>query len=176
MRKRYSIYPNPELDRVLEDRAVGAIDNDERAEPLRGRSATITTMCVRYAEAIRQHTPDLTANEWMFICDSLNGYWMNDDVRLSAHGIAHNVADAAKLSDANSRFDVDGEELARKIDAMLFIEKLALMDVSERFWSGNPQEDESYEALFDRLTGHKWQLPRSLDADPGIQRSEQELS
>ena len=153
-RKRYTIYPSQDLDRALAERLVNTDEGaDERAEPLRGRSATITAMIVRYSEIIRRHTPLLTAAEWMLICDSLNGYWMNDDVQLAANGVAANVADNTTLNGASETFGCDGLALARRISAMSFVERVAIMDVSERFWASSAKEDEAHDELFRRLAG-----------------------
>lgn len=159
-RKRYSIYPSPDLDRVLADRLIERDTDqdperdDDTAEPLRGRSATITAMVVRYAEIVRQHTPLFTDDEWALICDSLNGYWANDNPQLAAHGIAHNIADNDSLNAAGHRFHVDGQALARTIHSLSFAEKTAILDVSERFWSGAAKPNESYSDLFKRLAGN----------------------
>jgi len=160
-RKRYSIYPSQDLDAALAERLVEPPTDtpteddtaDERAEPLRGRSATITAMVVRYAEIIREHTPLFTPDEWTLIVDSLNGYWTNDNPRLAAHGIALEVADNHQLNAAGQRFNVDGLALAKRIQAMPLVERIAILDVSERFWAGSVREGEDYPALFTRLAG-----------------------
>lgn len=153
-RKRFSIYPSPSLDRALAERLIDTdAANDERAEPLRGRSATIAAMVERYAEIVRQHTPELTCEEWMLICDSLNGYWTNDAPRLAALGIAHNVSDNDQLNGAGRRFGCDGQALAKRIQSMPFAEQIAIMDVSERFWAGSAREGDTYPELFKRLAG-----------------------
>jgi len=153
-RKRYSIYPSPDLARALQDRLVEPTeDGDTGAAPLRGRSATLTAIVVRYAEIVRRHTPLFTANEWAMIVDSLNGYWMNDNPQLAANGIALNVADNHTLNGAGATFSVDGLALARRIDALPFVEKVAIMDVSERFWAGAAQESAGYPELFTQLAG-----------------------
>lgn len=159
-RKRYSIYPSPDLDRVLAERLVEpAADSgddeasDQRAEPLRGRSATITAMVVRYAEIIRQHTPELTTEEWMLIADSLNGYWLHEEPRQAANGLPLEVADNDRLNGAGQRFGVDGQALAARISQMPLVERIALMDVAERFWAGAARDGETYPELFSRLAG-----------------------
>lgn len=164
MSNHYSIYPKPELKKALDDRVISAADNNERDGAFRGKSATITAVCTRYIEAVRQYVPDFTVSEWLMICDSLKWHWSYSNPEMAAYCVSHNVADKAVLTNANEHFGVDGFAIARRISDMSFIEQIAIMDVSEKFWAGRDNKDESYEALFERLTGR--QLPSEKRAGP----------
>lgn len=154
-RKRYSIYPTPALDRALADRAPhGEPDNS-----LRGRSATITCMCDRYAEIVRRSTPTFALNEWLLLFESLNGVWMQEHPAMTAAAVAHEVADNCRLNAAHQRFGVganDWPELVSRIDALPFAGKIAVIDAAERFWIADIKTDDA-ESESDPLA--HWRAP-----------------
>lgn len=147
---RYPIYRTPTLDAVISARLKNPNTDDAEG---RSRSSLVTAIADRYAEICKRHMPDFSAGEWCLIFDVLNGCWMRENAALSANGIAHSVADGTTMDGMGEKWAVDGLDLARRIDALPFAGKIAILDTAERFWALGAKEGESYPDVVARLTG-----------------------
>jgi len=137
--KRYSIYANATLDRVLAERL-----GEDGDEGLRSRSATITYMADRYAEICRRSMPALTLNEWLLICDAMNGTASWDHPLGAATGLAHNVYDACDLNGLGEKWQVeDWQNLAKRLADLPFASQIAVVDAAERFWATDAQPSDA---------------------------------
>lgn len=154
-RKRYSIYPSETLDRALSDRSP----HGDPESSVRGRSATITAMCDRYAEIVRRSLPSLSLGEWLLVFDSLNGVWTQDHPAMTAASVSHEVADNCHLNKAHVRFGLGANDwplLVSKLEGLAFAEKIAIIDAAERFWVTDIQTDDT-ESAADPLA--HWRAP-----------------
>ncbi len=52
----------------------------------------------------------------------------------------HQVADAIHFDGIDAQWDVDGQQLVKKLEAMDWCQLLAVLDAAERFWSRAGQE------------------------------------
>lgn len=137
--KRYSIYASAALDRALAER-IG----NEGDEGLRSRSATLTYMADRYAEICRRSLPTLTLNEWLLICDAMNGTAFWDHPLGAATGLAHNVYDACDLNGLGDKWQVeDWQELVKRLAELPFASQIAVVDAAERFWATDAQPSDA---------------------------------
>jgi hypothetical protein len=107
----------------------------------------------RYYEALRQaraalrqqfDTPEISA-----ILDTLNGHWFAEPE--SVAWIPAEVEDAIGLNDLDRKWQVDADELLRKLGSLSFMESCALADAAERFWRrvGQGEHDLRPEAALD---------------------------
>lgn len=88
----------------------------ERIGIYRNPSEVVRQLLARYFEIVRRHQPDLTSEEWQTLEDCLvfDGY-----DQLTPNTIAQDVKDG----DA---------ELSEKLRSMLYVERVAIVDVLER--------------------------------------------
>lgn len=158
--KRYSIYASPALDAAIDARID--MTTGEDGGGFRSRSSLVSAMADRYAEICRRESPSLALNEWLMIFDAINGCWMLDNAAMVAQSIAHEVYDAADLNGTDRKWGVpDGKALAKRLDALQFAAKVAIVDAAERFWALDVQPDKA-EATADDPHAH-WRAPvRSL--------------
>jgi hypothetical protein len=138
--KRQSIYIPEKIQEILATYAYG----DESSI-----SGTIAAIIDRYRAITADATPELPANEWMAICDVLNGCGM----LLAAGGGRHDQAPMAWASIADSeqdglgkKWNVDCRGLAEKIRMLPLAGRIAVWDVVARFWASEqlnslPAED-----------------------------------
>lgn len=135
MAKRYSIYASAVLDRALAER-IG----EDGEEGLRSRSATLTYMADRYAEICRRSLPLLTLNEWLLICDAMNGTASWDYPLGAATGLAHNVHDGCDMNGLGDKWAVaDWRGLVSRLADLPFASQIAVVDAAERFWATDAQ-------------------------------------
>ena len=99
----------------------------------RSRSETIRDIVKRYVEVCRRHRPDLERKEWYLIVDAFNGTIIDEQFALP--NLAAQIEDAIALDDADKRHAVDGEALLRKLRNLTYAEKLAVVDIVDRFWA-----------------------------------------
>ena len=123
--KRYGIYPNPVLDRVINARR--GVDRGPSAE---GPTAILTRVADRYDGICRRALPEFSPSEWMAIFDNLNGVALSDRITLT--GIPAHVADAPELGD---KWSVDHGNLVDQLEGLSFPELVAVADLTERFWA-----------------------------------------
>lgn len=102
----------------------------------RNLSAAIARMLVRYTTALREARRDLskqlTPQECALILDALNGSALVDQVSIRL--IPYSVRDAIEIDGLDRKWDVDGQRLVEKLDALSPFERLALADAVEAWW------------------------------------------
>ena len=118
---RISIYPGPEMARVIGERK-----RDEST-----LTQTINAIVDRYGEICARNRPQLTEGEWMAVCDCCNGTWFAPASTLVG-SVLTNVEDTPELAD---KWDIDQPALQRKLAALSYCEQVALVDMIERFWA-----------------------------------------
>lgn len=123
---KYQISTQPELTAEIEMRNAGE-----------NRSGTISKMLSRYlyvlADARRRLRDQFSEGEISLILDALNGTGFFDE-----HApifIDAEIADAISLDRLDAKWGVDGAALVKKLAALSYADKLALVDASERWWN-----------------------------------------
>lgn len=120
---------------ALDERTIAALD--ARASGHQDRSAMIRTLIGWYEEIVRRERPALEEAEWNAIRDALNGTALLLDaagVGLMAAGLPVELADACRLNGLAAKWGIDGEALVRRLDALTFAGRLAVIDDVLRFW------------------------------------------
>ena len=114
------------------------------------RSATIAKSLDRYFYAIAAARRDLrerfSAGEQGLLLDVANGALFASPCAINF--IEHEVA-AALIDGAAERWHVDGPALMKKLKALSYVEKLAIVDAAERWWNraGRGEHPEAGEML-----------------------------
>jgi len=96
------------------------------------RSGMISQIIERYAHAATACAPDLSEAEWSMIFDSLNGS-LHEAWVISAVEVG--IADSIRLDALDEKWQVDGAALLRKLQALDYAGKLAVVDRAEKFWA-----------------------------------------
>lgn len=90
----------------------------------------------RYLDLMEAHRPRLSRNEWLAICDCLNGTMIDDTfLRMGAAAIAHEIGDAVVLEDLATKWDIDGPALIAKATRWTKVEAFAALHVATVFWA-----------------------------------------
>ncbi|RMD64249.1 hypothetical protein D6833_04635 [Candidatus Parcubacteria bacterium] len=127
MDKRKSIYVGPALTRLIETRGGGQSCGISV-------SGLINAVADRYMETVRRHLPRLAVGEWLLIFDAMNGVWSGDNSVLDVLSVPAEIEDAVKLNNLDSKWDVDGKTLVKKLHGLDWCQRLAVLDATERFW------------------------------------------
>lgn len=118
------------------------------------RSRRIGDICDRYLELVRRERPNLAENEWLFICDVLNGH-ISEPVSLLP---SYTASLRDSLQDGTYRkWGMDmtaAKELICRLDDLPYAGHLAVIEVVDRFWS-QPEEQDARQSLQTALeNGH----------------------
>lgn len=102
---------------------------------------TVTNMVLRYAECCRRSLPALTRQEWLLICDALNGTWLAESSGgYSAAAVLEiEIADAIAINALDAKWGILGTDLPTRLHALDYAARLAVIDVVERFWAGGDE-------------------------------------
>jgi hypothetical protein len=138
MGRQISIWFQDETERLLSERTQKHEDAGLIAR-YDSRSRLIAGLIARYDEVVRRSIPQLAEKEWMLVADALNGIWLLEEPR-HVHYIELEIADAIRLNKLDSKWEVDGAELNRKIHALDYAGRLSIVDAVERLWC-DPQAD-----------------------------------
>lgn len=125
MARNISIWMSDALESALKERTT---HDDEGS-----RSALIAKLVARYDEAARRSVPKLLEKEWMLCADALNGVGLSNEPR-HVLWIDIEIADAIKVNRYDTKWKVNGAALMKKISALDYAARLALVDVIERLW------------------------------------------
>ncbi len=125
MGKRINLYIGPRLAQLIEERVGDG----------RSTSSVVNAVADRYLETVRRHTPRLAVNEWLAVFDALNGVWAGDNAALAIQSLPYGVSDHLTLEGAAEKWDVDGPALVKKLEALDWCQRLAVIDAAERFWA-----------------------------------------
>lgn len=122
--RRVRIVAHLPLDRLLSER----VDNDMRTP-----THVINVAVDRYLRALAAAMPAFGETEWLVIFDALNGsiYWDTAD---AVDSLGSDIADAMIDGGLAEKWGAK-PELGQRIAAMSYIEKAAIIDTAERFWS-----------------------------------------
>lgn len=130
MAQRVSIYlPDPVLP------VIGPY-SDETGVSLSGR---LTTIVLRYGDALRRARPQLKRAEWLLVLDALNGVGLvaHDRPELAVAGVALEVADHIRLNDAGKKWGLspaNARGLVERLRGLSHIELLSVVEAAEQFW------------------------------------------
>lgn len=103
-------------------------------------SGRINSVLVRYGRIIATECPALTGDEWLLICDLLNGSVIEADNRETdpARYLWADIAEAGELDGLAAKWSVDTDALSQRIRDMRAVEQIAITEVAARFW-GSPR-------------------------------------
>lgn len=96
------------------------------------RSGRINTVCDRYLQIVAHDSPTWTLAQWSAVCDALNGCWLSDEANIRFAWAE--VADADRLNGLGAKWGLDAIALAEQIRAMTHGQRVALIEIVERFW------------------------------------------
>lgn len=96
------------------------------------RSGRINAVCSRYQAIIADSVPTMSRNEWLMICDALNGVWLSDERSVKA--VWAEIADAEREAGLGRKWGVDADALAARVRDSSTASKTAIVEVVERFW------------------------------------------
>ena len=104
----------------------------------RGINALIAKMRVLATFADNEIKGIFTYNEWKFLADSMKGYVIDDSLRYSAENLAYHNCDAQTYDKTADKWEVDLQELNRKILALSSAQVDAVYRRIERFFEQFP--------------------------------------
>lgn len=117
--RRKIIYVGDSTHKVL-----SAIEGDRSYN----RSGRINTVCERYLALVSHSMPEFTIAEWLAIMDA-----NHDPVfKTSLHPYT-NIEDYPHRV-LSRRYDIDAEELTRRVAKMSLGERIAIAEAIDRFW------------------------------------------
>ena len=109
-------------------------------------SGAVNTAIGRYQDILSRSLPDLSTEEWCLIFDSLNGTWFDE---LTTANLWLSIADANRHHGLGDKWGVNVESLEAleaRLQALSYAECVAIVEMTERFWSRTGQGG-SYEAI-----------------------------
>lgn len=108
----------------------------------------------RYYAIVRDELRQLplTRNEVLLVLDAMNGVLVEPPMMYRG-AVLLDVADHIRLNAADEKWDVDGEALIRRLEALSPGTLMAIVDMAERFWS---RADEDANAVLRDLGVRAW--------------------
>lgn len=107
----------------------------------RGINALLAKMRVLTTHADNELKGMFTEHEWKFLADSLEGTIIDESLRYSAQNLAYHNEDAQTYDKTADKWDVDLQELNKKILALSSAQVDAVYRRVERFWEQSPDID-----------------------------------
>lgn len=102
-------------------------------------SGSINGMAQRYNVLIKAAMPDLSEGERLAICTAFNGYALADDVNQDIAGLDWHISESMQydgnFNDILAHHKIDAEELKAKIRGCNAAQRLAIIDMTQRFWN-----------------------------------------
>lgn len=96
----------------------------------------IASALKRYGQCWRDAVPALDRGEWLLICDALNSTWRSGATGPDiAHALAAEIAETGP-DGLPEKWAVDLASLTKRLAALSFCERAAIIEVVDRFWSG----------------------------------------
>jgi len=101
-------------------------------------SGRISSIVLRYGEIMRLECPELSVNEWMMICDILNGTILDCDNRDAdpARFLWADIAESGQLDGMAAKWEIDTESLSQRVRDMSHSQRCAIIEIVTRFWTG----------------------------------------
>lgn len=102
-------------------------------------SGRINSIIVRYGTITQKDCPELTEQEWMMICDILNGTILDTDSRDAdpARFLWADIAESGQLDGMAAKWEIDTDDLSQRVRAMSCGQQIAIIEIVQRFWSGS---------------------------------------
>ncbi|WP_019022937.1 hypothetical protein [Thioalkalivibrio sp. ALE23] len=125
-----SIYCSDPIEKLLSQ-----YDPGDDGEPMRSTSGAINTAVDRYLEVVRRSMPAFQLNEWGLIFESLNGVWMQEGAGMIEGSLKLGISDSISLDRLDQKWEVEGDALLAKLQALTYCQQVAVIDAAERFWS-----------------------------------------
>ncbi|WP_194724058.1 hypothetical protein [Noviherbaspirillum malthae] len=124
MANKKSIYIGPELEE--------AIGKDAE---ITGLSHRINQIGDRYAQIMKSIDigPRFSEAEWNLVRDSLNGTSHEPAAMIQA--VWHGISDSIGLDQLDEKWEVDGPALLKKLQALSYVEQVALVEAVEQWWA-----------------------------------------
>ena len=138
----------------LSDNALEAIG---KSENLSGR---LNSICSRYGAIIAKDCPALTVNQWMMICDILNGTVLDADNRDAdpARFLWADISESGKLDGMAEKWEIDTEALSQQVRELPYSSQCAIIEVAARFWADcetdYPSDKDRLQAAGAKITPH----------------------
>ena len=111
-------------------------------------SGSINTLAQRYSEIVQRTLPLLRTREWLLLFDALQVEASPDYA--GVFSIPGLVSFAITHQGAAEKWDVNGPDLVRRLEALSLCELYAILDAAGRFWL---QEGGSNADRFKRTVG-----------------------
>lgn len=110
-------------------RTVGANPSHPASED------AVASALTRYEQCWREAVPELTAGEWLLVCDAINAVWRTGAVAGTdiAHSLALEIGET-KSDGLPEKWGVDADALSVRLAAMPFCARAAIVEVVDRFW------------------------------------------
>lgn len=138
----------------LSDNALEAIG---KSENLSGR---LNSICSRYGAIIAKDCPALAVNQWMMICDILNGTVLDADNRDAdpARFLWADISESGKLDGMAEKWEIDTEALSQQVRELPYSSQCAIIEVAARFWADcetdYPSDKDRLQAAGAKITPH----------------------
>lgn len=108
------------------------------------RSAIVTAIIERYAEACRRELPrDWSRAEWLAMMDMLNATMIEP---LTIAHLDHEVEDAIRMEHIDDKWHLDGAAFLARVRALCYGARLAVCDLALRYWAAVSRH-EDHDAL-----------------------------
>ena len=118
-------------------------------------TAAINRVVDRYHAIVERSLPVLTTSQWGVVFDALDGVWEEIDPSMYVDKLDQAVADAIERAGLDRKWTVDAEDLVARLQFLSFAEKLAIIEMAER-WAGRPiSKDETLAEAIADLVGNQ---------------------
>lgn len=102
-------------------------------------SRAINGMAQRYDILVKASLPNLSEGEKLAFCTAFNGYMMADNIAQDIAGLEWHISEAIKydgnFNDILTHHKIDGELLKDRVRSWNAAERLAVIDMTQRFWN-----------------------------------------
>ena len=106
-------------------------------------SGSINSITTRYNFLIEQSLPELSEGEKLAYVAMYNGHMLNNDIKLELRSFSIMVSESilydSTISELLSQYNVDQSEFVRKSQEYTYPERLAIVDMTQRFWNKGPK-------------------------------------
>lgn len=134
----------------ISDEREQAINERHREKP--NLSGALGMFIDRYCAIVRAHTPDLTTAEWCCLFDVYCSHMFADDILAEARMLPTCVHDS--IEDGTlAKWDLEGDAFLAKLQALAPVERVAVLDMVQRFWARDWQGMDNYGQIIGRLLG-----------------------
>lgn len=123
--QRPTIYVNAKLMDILVARKHAEVST----------SALLERIGDRYGQIIRRYTPAFSKYEWYALLNALRGL-DNYPVANAVDALPGHLLTALQHNDSVKQWSLD-ETLVDRVSAMSWVERLAIIDIAEQFWTAS---------------------------------------